>query len=135
MDMELTAAIKQAKTRRVNFVMIGKGMDAPTLLLARGSRISPERIKELREETGGKIVNRGQCWFEEDTIVFHCEKKPSWNLVDHLRKMILRETSMLVRVELRTGSAKPKAKPQEGEEETEVQEPMKDLEDEGEMES
>jgi hypothetical protein len=121
MDIDLGVGIKLARTHVVNYVMIGMGLAEPHLLMARGSRVSPERIKDYREKHGGKIVNRGRCWFEEETFVFHCEMPTAMGLDRHLREMILRESHMLYTVELREGAenAKPRKPGIEGVEEGE----------------
>ncbi len=108
MDIDLATGVKQARTQVVNFVMVGKGIAEPHVFMARGSRVSPERVKDYREANGGKVVNRGRCWFEDETLVFWCEMSPAMGLDRHLRNMILKEAHMLYTVELRTGAANAK---------------------------
>jgi hypothetical protein len=108
MDIDVAAGIKLAKTQVVNFVMIGLGVAAPDLLMARSTRVSAERIKNYREEHGGKVVNSGRCWFEDETLVFWCEKSPAMGLENHLRKLVLRDAHMLYTVQLRHGAANSK---------------------------
>jgi hypothetical protein len=120
MDIDLAVGIKQARTHVINFVMIGKGLAEPHILMAKSSRVSPERIKDYREANGGKVVNRGRCWFEDETLVFYCEMSAAMGLDRHLRALILRESHMLYTVEIRSGAAnaKPRKPEIEGVEES-----------------
>jgi hypothetical protein len=108
MEIELAVGVKLARTHVVNFVMVGKGLAEPHVLMAKGSRVSPERIKACREANGGKVVNRGRCWFEDETLVFWCEMSPLMGLDRHLRDMVLHQSHMLYTVEIRTGAANAK---------------------------
>ncbi len=100
--------IMEAKVRVIRFTLVAKGLEPPILLMNR-SKISPEQIKEAREETGGKVINEGFCyWRTTDDMVFQCKGSFNSKLKDQLRAIVLAEAKMLARVVVERGSSAPK---------------------------
>lgn len=100
MDAKLVAAIKNARTTPMLFAFVAKGTNDGILLLHK-STIPPKEIADARTSTGGKVLARGRCVGEQDTLVFEVGKEPAPTLAKQVKAIIHRDAGMNLAVEFR----------------------------------
>src|SRR5262245_27601328 len=92
-DLELTAALKQAKSKQMFFAFILKGTDGQ--LLISKTKIPPKAIAEAKKEIGGVPI-AGKCSGPIDDMLFQVVKQPPATLGAALKKVVKRETGLTI---------------------------------------
>src|SRR5207249_93746 len=71
-DVELTAALKQAKSKKMFFAFVPKGSDGK--LIVSKIKIPTKRIAETKKEIGGGNAVTGKCFGDGGITVFQLAK-------------------------------------------------------------
>src|SRR5690349_10385202 len=86
-DSDLASALRQAKTKRMFFALIAKGLDGK--LLVDKKKISAKEIADAKKECGGGTVYRGRCQGDDNgALVFEVAKEPPGTLAAATKKII-----------------------------------------------
>jgi peptidoglycan hydrolase-like protein with peptidoglycan-binding domain len=92
-DAELTAALKQASSKKMFFAFILKGSDGQ--LLVSKAKIPPKAIAEAKKEVGGVPIT-GKCFGPINDLLFQVAKQPPPSLGAALKKVIKRDTGLTI---------------------------------------
>jgi hypothetical protein len=76
-DADLAGALKKAKTKRMNFVLVEKTAGEGTLIV-RSDTISGGKIDEAKRDLGGGKIYKGECFTDPATgdLIFETDSDP-----------------------------------------------------------
>ena len=103
-DVDLAAALKQAKNRRMYFAFVVKGGTDGALLVSK-QKIPPTAIAEAKKKCGGSTVIKGACFGEEGKLVFETAKEPPATLGNAIKLVARRDTGLTIAPLCRVGTA------------------------------
>ncbi len=88
LETELATALRAARTKRMFFALIAKGLDGK--LLVDKKKIPAKEIADAKKECGGSTIYRGRCLGEDNgtTLVFEVVQEPPGTLAATARKII-----------------------------------------------
>jgi hypothetical protein len=93
-DAELTAALKQAKGKKMFFVFIPKGGSDGQLIVAK-AKIPPKHIADAKKAIGGGNPVTGKCYGGNGgAVVFQVAKAPPPALAAVVKKVAKRDTGL-----------------------------------------
>jgi hypothetical protein len=95
-DLELLAALKRAKTRRMQFVLVAKGTTGGKLMLGK-VRVKPALVSEARKEFRGGRLFRGECFFESGRYIFEFPKAPPAILGMLVKRLVKDRTGLSIK--------------------------------------
>jgi hypothetical protein len=111
-ELDLAAAIKMAKGKKMRFAFVLKGSDGK-LILARG-KIPPKQIAEARSEMGGGTLVTGKCTGPLNNLVFQVVKAPPSTLAAVLKKVIKNEAGLTTAPEVQLAADADTEEPEDG---------------------
>jgi peptidoglycan hydrolase-like protein with peptidoglycan-binding domain len=93
-DADLTAALKQAKSKKMFFAFVPKGADGK--LIVSKTKIPPKLIAETKKEIGGGTAITGKCFGDSGAMVFQVVKAASPALAAAIKKVAKRDTGLTI---------------------------------------
>src|SRR6266850_4525109 len=93
-NLELVAALKQAKTKKMFFAFIPKGSDGK--LIGSKNKIPPKELAEVKKEVGGGSPVTGKCFGPSEGMVFQVAKPGSELLAASIRKAVQRNAGFKI---------------------------------------
>lgn len=106
-DKDLVGALKQAKTKTMNFALVEKKKGEGTLIVNSGD-VKSSAIAEAEKAIGGTKTYKGKCFTDEATGELIFETTAEVPSVDTLKAVIKRDAGLPLKVNSR--KADPKAK-------------------------
>jgi hypothetical protein len=100
-EVNLAAALKQAKSKQMFFAFVGKGTEGK--LIVSRTKISPKEIAEAKKETGGTAVT-GKCFGDGSGLVFAVAKPAPATLGAALKKAAHRDAGLTIAPDVRVAS-------------------------------
>jgi hypothetical protein len=110
-DVDLLAAVKQAKCKKMFFAFIPKGGADGTLLLSK-AKLPPKAIAEAKMENGGGTPVTGKCFVDGKNMVFHVAKAAPATMGPALKKVIKRDTGLVLEPHIQLAGAAADAEEQ-----------------------
>jgi hypothetical protein len=111
-ELDLAAAIKMAKSKKMRFAFVLKGSDGK-LILAKG-KIPPKQIAEARSEMGGGTLVTGKCTGPLNNLVFQVVKPPPSTLAAVLKKVVKNEAGLTIAPEVQLAADADTEEPEDG---------------------
>jgi hypothetical protein len=111
-ELDLAAAIKMAKGKKMRFAFLLKGSDGK-LILAKG-KIPPKQIAEARSEMGGGTLVTGKCTGPLNNLVFQVVKPPPSTLAAVLKKVVKNEAGLTIAPEIQLAADADAEEPEDG---------------------
>ncbi|MCI0683736.1 MAG: hypothetical protein L0Y71_16645 [Gemmataceae bacterium] len=103
-DKDLAGALKQAKTRTMNFALVEKKKGEGTLIVNSGD-VKSSAIAEAEKAIGGTKTYKGKCFTDENTGELMFETTSDVPSVDTLKAVIKRDAGMTLKVNSRKETA------------------------------
>jgi hypothetical protein len=111
-ELDLTAAIKMAKGKKMRFAFVLKGSDGKLILSK--AKIPPKQIAEARSEMGGGTLVTGKCSGPLNNLVFQVVKPPPSTLAAALKKVIKSEAGLTTAPEVQLAADADAEEPEDG---------------------
>src|SRR5258706_12560229 len=93
-NLELVAALKQAKSKKMFFAFIPKGSDGK--LIVSKNKIPAKELAEAKKEVGGGSPVTGKCFGASDSMVFQVAKPGAETLSASIRKAVQRDAGFKI---------------------------------------
>src|SRR5882762_6105990 len=93
-NLELVAALKQAKSKKMFFAFIPKGSDGK--LIVSKNKILAKDLAEAKKEVGGVTPVTGKCFGPSDGMVFQVSKPGAETLAASIKKAVQRDTGFKI---------------------------------------
>ena len=111
-ELDLAAAIKMAKSKKMRFAFVLKGSDGK-LILAKG-KIPPKQIAEARSEMGGGTLVTGKCTGPLNNLVFQVVKLAPSTLAAVLKKVVKNEAGLTIAPDVQLAADADTEEPEDG---------------------
>src|SRR5579859_874231 len=103
-DRDLAAALKQAKTKRMNFALVMKAPGEGTLIVSK-NKVLAAAIAEAKKELGGGQIYQGKCAGNSSgALIFETPMDPPQTLTKTLKAVIRRDAGMTLELDARKGA-------------------------------
>jgi hypothetical protein len=94
-DATLAAGLKQAKSKKMFFAFVGKGMDGK--LIVSRTKVSAKDITAAKKETGGSMAVTGKCFGDgSSSLVFLVAKPAPATLAAAIKKVAHRDAGVTI---------------------------------------
>jgi hypothetical protein len=104
LDEDLAGGLKQAKSRRMLFVLVMKG-GADGALIVSKMKVPPAAIADAKKRCGGSSALKGACFVEDGKYVFELAKEPPATMPQAVKLIAKRDAGLTINAICRRGDS------------------------------